>query len=68
MPTADVECGNACGYIEEIGSSVTPTATVHKPKKSTEQPITAAAQGVVATRRYCILKDGHGGGHSFRTQ
>lgn len=66
MPTADEDCGNACGYVEEI--TVVGGTAIHQPRKSTEKPITQANSGVVQTRKYCVLRAGHGGGHSYRTQ
>lgn len=66
MPTACEDQGNACGYIEEL--LLVGGTAVHLPRQSTEKPTSAANIGTVVTRKYCVLKIGHGGGHSFRTQ
>lgn len=66
MPTADEDCGNACGYVEEI--TVVGSSVVHRPRQSSEKAPTPANQGVVVTRKYCVLKLAHSGGHSYRTQ
>lgn len=65
MATADEDCGNACGYVEEVNA--VGTVTKHYPKKSGDTT-GAAITGPVLTRKYCVLKTGHGGGHSYRTQ
>ncbi len=68
MPTANEEQGTACGYIEDREVVDTVAFQVHRPKKSTDSAVVQAAVGPVLKRRYCVLKDGHAGGHSFRTQ
>ncbi len=64
MPTADIDQGNSCGYVEEI--STTGAASVHFPRGSSEK-FTTAGNGVVVTRKYCIARAGHSGGHTYRT-
>ncbi len=68
MPTANEEQGTACGYIEDREVVDTATYQTHRPKKSGDSAAVQAATGPVLKRRYCVLKAGHGGGHSFRTQ
>jgi len=68
MPTADEDSGRACGYIEDREVVDTSTFQTHKPKKSGDSSAVQATTGPVLKRRYCVLKDGHAGGHSFRTQ
>ncbi len=68
MPTADEDCGNACGYIEDREVADSATFQTHKPKKGSDSTAVQAVTGVVLKRRFCILKGGHAGGHSFRTQ
>ncbi len=68
MPTADEDCGNACGYIEDREVVNTAAFQVHKPKKSGDSSAVQASVGTVLGRHFCILKSGHSGGHSFRTQ
>ncbi len=68
MPTADEDCGNACGYIEDREVVDTAAFQVHRPKKGSDSSVVQAAVGPVLKRRYCVLKSGHAGGHSFRTQ
>ncbi len=65
MPTADEDAGNACGYVEEVNTAG--AVTKHFPKKSGDTTGTAIA-GPVISRKYCVLKSGHAGGHSYRTQ
>ena len=68
MPTADEDCGNACGYIEDREVVNTSAFQVHRPKKSGDSAVPQATTGTVLQRRWCVLKSGHAGGHSFRTQ
>ncbi len=65
MATAEEDSGNSCGYVEEVNTAG--AVTLHKPRKSGDTTGTAIA-GVVVSRKYCVLKSGHAGGHSYRTQ
>ncbi len=64
MPTAEIDIGNSCGYVEEV--VVAGSVEVHKPRKSNEAQA-ATNTGVVVTRKYCVGRSGHSGGHTFRT-
>ncbi len=68
MPTANEVQGIACGYIEDREVVDTSAFQTHRPRKSTDSSVVQAAVGPVLKRRYCVLQDGHAGGHSFRTQ
>jgi hypothetical protein len=68
MTTADEDCANACGYIEDREVADTAAFQTHRPRKGSDSSVPQAAVGVVLKRRFCVLKAGHAGGHSFRTQ
>ncbi len=68
MPTADEDTGNACGYIEDREVVNTAAFQTHRPKKGSDSTAVQASVGPVLGRHYCVLKSGHAGGHSFRTQ
>ena len=61
---ADVQVGNACGYIEEV--VVAGLVTKHQPKKNNDTAVPLAQSNLLISRKFCILPDGHGGGHSYR--
>ncbi len=60
---AEVDIGNSCGYVEEI--TVAGSTAVHRPRKAGDTT-GVSTNGVVVSRKYCILRTGHSGGHSYR--
>ncbi len=68
MPTANEDQGNACGYIEDREVVDTAAFQTHRPKKGSDSAVVQATTGVILKRRFCVLKAGHAGGHTYRTQ